>query len=166
MPRDLFARLNTLICVMDWRWPSSPVARALASSSGTPNASTASAPRRNSVTRTSERRFGMFIRIFPEERADRFLPALRFLHEWIAASRTQPEEENNEGGAARYGATYGRASPPRKQARREATRAASQPNTLPQPCAAVAVASKDGPKARTCSKRLVRTVFRKASQKS
>jgi len=60
----------------------------------------------------------MFIRIFPEERADRFLPALRFLHEWIAASRTQPEEENNEGGAARYGATYGRASPPRKQAER------------------------------------------------
>ena len=48
-----------------------------------PKASTASASRRNSVTRTSERRFGMFIRFFPEERADRFLPALRFLHEWI-----------------------------------------------------------------------------------
>jgi hypothetical protein len=48
-----------------------------------PKASTASASRRNSVTRTSERRFGKFIRFFPEERADRFLPALRFLHEWI-----------------------------------------------------------------------------------
>jgi hypothetical protein len=34
-------------CVMRWPSPSSPAARALASSSGTPNASTASASRRN-----------------------------------------------------------------------------------------------------------------------
>src|SRR2546422_23013 len=32
------------------------------------------------------------------------------------------------------------------------------------PCAAVAMAGKNGRKARTCSKRSVRTVFRKASQ--
>ena len=110
----------------------------------------------------------MFIRFFPEERADRFLPALRFLHEWIAASRTQPEEENNEGGAARYGATYGRASPPRKQAERSNLGASDAVSvvteSLTQPCAPIAIASKDGRKARTCSKRSVRTVFRKASQ--
>jgi hypothetical protein len=66
MRRNFFARLNALVWVMDWPSPSSPVARALASSSGTPNALTASASRRNSVTRTSERRLGMFICIFPE----------------------------------------------------------------------------------------------------
>ena len=94
MPRDLFARLNTLICVMDWRWPSSPVARALASSSGTPNASTASAPRRNSVTRTSERR-----RMSHSSRIEGspLLACLRFLHRWIATSRTQPEEAKQRG---------------------------------------------------------------------
>src|ERR1700737_1243543 len=92
------------------------------------------------------------------------LACLEILHRWIATSRTQPEGQH-EGGAARYGATYGRASPPRKQAERSDQGApdlrASQPNALPQPCAAMA--SKDGRKARTCSKRSVRTVFRKAS---
>src|ERR1700730_12118572 len=45
------------------------------------------------------------------------LACLEILHRWIATSRTQPEGQH-EGGAARYGATYGRASPPRKQAER------------------------------------------------
>jgi hypothetical protein len=40
------------------------------------------------------------------ERAHRFLPARNL------------KKQNDEGGAARYGATYGRASPPRKQAER------------------------------------------------
>ena len=46
MPRDFFARLNTFAVVMDCRSPSSPFARALASSSGRPKASSLSAFRK------------------------------------------------------------------------------------------------------------------------
>jgi hypothetical protein len=74
------------------------------------------------------------------------LPAFEILHRWIAASRTQPEGVKPRAGRLATALPMGA---PRKQAEGSDQGApvlrASQPNTLPQPCAAMA--SKDGRKA-------------------
>jgi hypothetical protein len=109
----------------------------------------------------SSRLLRSFITVSPRELLARF-------HRWMATSRTQPEEAKQRGrGGSLRRYLWARFAAP--QASGEATRAlrtpsASQADTLPQPCAAVAMASKDGRKARTCSKRSVRTVFRNPSQ--
>src|ERR1700738_2858093 len=54
MPRNFLVLLNTFACVMRWPSPSSPAARAITSSLGTPKASSARASRKNWVTFVSE----------------------------------------------------------------------------------------------------------------
>jgi hypothetical protein len=61
------------------------------------------------------------------------------------------KKQNNEGGAARYGATYGRASPPRKQAEKQPGRFGRHQRRKQTPCLSPALPSRW--RAKTAAKR-------------